>query len=174
MDATALYPLRFEPLYQYRLWGSRRLGRLLSEPLPGDGPIGEAWLLSDRADEASRVADDPPKGKTVAELTAQSPVDLLGDLAGRFIRFPLLLKLLDVKQPLSVQVHPPDACKSLIPIGETGKTEAWVIFWKPGRRLVSMRAGKPVPPRAECAGHSRTVRWSMSRPNSQQTPATPS
>jgi mannose-6-phosphate isomerase len=128
MHATALYPLRFEPLYQYRIWGSRRLGRLLSEPLPGDGPIGEAWLLSDRDDEASRVADGPLKGKTIAELTAQSPLELLGNLAGRFIRFPLLLKLLDVKQPLSVQVHPPDACKSLIPIGETGKTEAWVVL----------------------------------------------
>jgi mannose-6-phosphate isomerase len=136
MDATALYPLRFEPLYQYRLWGSRRLGRLLSEPLPGDGPIGEAWLLSDREEHASRVADGPLKGKTIAELTAQSPDELLGNLAGRFIRFPLLLKLLDVKEPLSVQVHPSDACESLIPIGETGKTEAWVVLETgPGARI---------------------------------------
>ena len=45
-----LYPLRFEPIYQYRLWGGRRLADLLTAPLPGDGPIGEAWLLSDRDD----------------------------------------------------------------------------------------------------------------------------
>jgi mannose-6-phosphate isomerase len=116
MDATALYPLRFEPLYQYRLWGSRRLGRLLSAPLPGDEPIGEAWLLSDRDDHASRVADGPLKGKTIAELIEQSPDELLGNFAGRFKRFPLLLKLLDVKEPLSVQVHPSE------------KTEAWVVL----------------------------------------------
>jgi mannose-6-phosphate isomerase len=128
MDSIALYPLRFEPLFQYRLWGSRRLGRLLSAPLPGDEPIGEAWLLSDRDDHASRVAEGPLKGKTIAEITALSPDELLGSLSGSFKRFPLLLKLLDVKQPLSVQVHPPAACASLIPSGETAKTEAWVVL----------------------------------------------
>ena len=128
MDATPLYPLRFEPLYQYRLWGSRRLGRLLSAPLPGDGPIGEAWLLSDRDDQSSRVAEGPLQGKTIAQLAAQSPDELLGRLAGRFRRFPLLLKLLDVKQRLSVQVHPSDVYRGLIPVGETGKTEAWVVL----------------------------------------------
>jgi len=136
MDAIPLYPLRFEPLYQYRLWGSRRLGRLLAAPLPGDGPIGEAWLLSDRDDQPSRVADGPLKGKTIAELAAQSPDELLGRLAGRFRRFPLLLKLLDVKQRLSVQVHPSDVYRSLIPSGETGKTEAWVVLDSgPGARI---------------------------------------
>jgi mannose-6-phosphate isomerase len=128
VDATPLYPLRFEPIYQYRPWGSRRLGRLLSTPLPGDGPIGEAWLLSDRDDQPSRVADGPLRGKTIAELAAQAPDELLGSLRGRFKRFPLLLKLLDVKRPLSVQVHPSDAYPSLIPTGETAKTEAWVVL----------------------------------------------
>lgn len=116
MDAAALYPLRFEPLYQYRLWGGRRLGRLLSAPLPGEEPIGEAWLLSDRDDQATRVADGPLKGRTIAELIAQAPDELLGKLAGRFKRFPLLLKMLDVKEPLSVQVHPAE------------KNEAWVVL----------------------------------------------
>jgi mannose-6-phosphate isomerase len=113
---AALYPLRFDPLYQYRLWGGRRLGRMLSTPLPGEEPVGEAWLLSDRDDQASRVADGPLKGSTIAELIAQSPDELLGRLAGRFKRFPLLLKMLDVKEPLSVQVHPSE------------KNEAWVVL----------------------------------------------
>ena len=52
-------PLRFEPIYQYRLWGGRRLADLLTAPLPGDGPIGEAWVLSDRDDHPSHVADGP-------------------------------------------------------------------------------------------------------------------
>jgi len=123
-----LYPLRFEPIYQYRLWGGRRLADLLSAPLPGDGPIGEAWVLSDRDDHASRVADGPLKGQTIGQLTAQSPGGMLGRLAGRFNRFPLLLKFLDVREMLSLQVHPADDRKDLLPAGETGKTEAWVVL----------------------------------------------
>ncbi len=108
INQTPLYPLRFEPIYQYRLWGGRRLANLLSAPLPGDGPIGEAWILSDRDDHASVVADGPLKGKTIGQLLKQSPEELLGKLAGRFSRFPLLLKFLDVRERLSVQVHPSD------------------------------------------------------------------
>ena len=136
MTATPLYPLQFEPIYQYRLWGGRRLGSLLSAPLPGDEPIGEAWLLSDRDDHTSRVAEGPLKGKTIAEFAEQSPDELLGVFAGRLKRFPLLLKLLDVKQRSSVQVHPSDKYQNLIPTGETGKTEAWVVLKNgPGARI---------------------------------------
>jgi len=121
-----LYPLRFEPIYQYRLWGGRRLANLLTAPLPS-GPVGEAWILSDRDDHPSQVADGPLKGLTIDHLLAQFPQQLLGKLAGRFRRFPLLLKFLDAHEMLSVQVHPSDANKSLLPPGETGKTEAWVV-----------------------------------------------
>ena len=108
MNHMTLYPLRFEPIYQYRLWGGRRLANLLSAPLPGDGPIGEAWLLSDRDDHPSVVADGPLKGQTIEELMQQWSEQLLGKLAGRFRRFPLLLKFLDARETLSVQVHPSD------------------------------------------------------------------
>ena len=57
MNQIPLYPLRFGPIYEYRLWGGRRLANLLSEPLPGDGPIGEAWILSDRDDHMSHVTN---------------------------------------------------------------------------------------------------------------------
>ena len=122
------YPMRFEPIYQYRLWGGRRLADLLAAPLPGDGPIGEAWVLSDRDDHASRVADGPLKGQTIGHLMEQSREPLLGRLAGRFNRFPLLLKFLDVREMLSLQVHPADDRKDLLPAGESGKTEAWVVL----------------------------------------------
>ena len=125
---TALYPLRFEPIYEYRLWGGRRLADILGTPLPGDGPIGEAWVLSDRADHASRVADGPLKGQTISQLLEQFPEPLLGRLVGRFSRFPLLLKFLDVREKLSLQVHPADDRQDLLPAGETGKTEAWVVL----------------------------------------------
>jgi mannose-6-phosphate isomerase len=122
-----LYPLQFEPIYQYRLWGGRRLADLLTAALPS-GPIGEAWILSDRDDHASQVADGPLRGQTISQLLKQSPKQMLGKLAGRFRRFPLLLKFIDAHEMLSVQVHPSDAYKDLLPAGETGKTEAWVVL----------------------------------------------
>ena len=128
LSQTPLYPLRFEPIYQYRLWGGRRLANLLAAPLPRDGPIGEAWLLSDRDDHPSLVANGPLKGWTIAQLFKQLPEQLLGKAAGRFTRFPLLLKFLDVRNTLSVQVHPSDQRTRYIPAGETGKTEAWVVL----------------------------------------------
>lgn len=128
MNQAALYPLRFEPIYQYRPWGSRRLHDRLSAPLPGTGPIGEAWILSDRDDHSSRVVDGGLKGSTLGQLLKRSPEQLLGRLSARCGRFPLLLKFLDVKKKLSVQVHPSDAYRELIPAGDTGKTEAWVVL----------------------------------------------
>jgi mannose-6-phosphate isomerase len=122
------YPLRFEPIYQYRPWGGRRLAKMLSAPLPGDGPIGEAWLLSDRNDHPSLVADGPLQGRTIGQLLKCYPQEMLGKLAGRFRRFPLLLKFLDVRDTLSVQVHPSDRQTNYLPPGETGKTEAWVVL----------------------------------------------
>ncbi len=123
-----LYPLRFEPIYEYRPWGGRRLANWLAAPLPGDGSIGEAWLLSDRDDHPSRVANGPLKGRTLGQLLKESPEQMLGKLAGRFRRFPLLLKFLDVRTLLSVQVHPSDRQTDYLPPGETGKTEAWVVL----------------------------------------------
>jgi mannose-6-phosphate isomerase len=128
MNEIPLYPMRFDPIYQYRLWGGRRLSGLLSMPLPGDGPIGEAWILSDRDDHQSLVANGPLKGQTIRWLMEQHRVQLMGKLAPRFSRYPLLLKFLDAREMLSVQVHPSDAFPDLIPAGETGKTEAWVVI----------------------------------------------
>ena len=128
MTGSAPYPLRFDPIFQYRPWGGRRLARWLSAPLPSEDPIGEAWVLSDRDDHPSRVAEGPLKGRTIAQLIEQSPKLVLGKMAGRFRRFPLLLKFLDVHEMLSVQVHPSDRETDLIPKGESGKTEAWVVL----------------------------------------------
>src|SRR5664279_4141811 len=104
MTQRSLYPLRFDPIYQYRLWGGRRLASLLSVPLPGDGPIGEAWVLSDRADHQSLVANGPLKGQMLGQVMEQFREQLMGKLFSRFSRFPLLLKFLDAHEMLSVQV----------------------------------------------------------------------
>jgi mannose-6-phosphate isomerase len=124
MSQTPLYPLRFEPIYQYRLWGGRRLSNFLTAPLPDDGPIGEAWVLSDRDDHPSRVADGPLKGQTIGQVLEQFPEQVMGNFAGCFRRFPLLLKFLDVREMLSVQVHPGVNGGN----AATAKTEAWVVL----------------------------------------------
>jgi mannose-6-phosphate isomerase len=127
LSQALLYPLRFEPIYQYRLWGGRHLANWLTAPLPSS-PIGEAWLLSDRDDHQSCVSNGSLKGRTIGQLLQQFPKQMLGKLAGRFRRFPLLLKFLDVHEMLSVQVHPTKANKNLLPAGESAKTEAWMVL----------------------------------------------
>jgi len=118
MTQPQLYPLLFEPIYQYRLWGGRRLD-FLSTPLP-EGAIGEAWLLSDRDEHASLVRNGALQGQTIRQLMETYGEELMGPMASRLKRFPLLLKFLDAREMLSVQVHPS--------AGENAKTEAWVVL----------------------------------------------
>jgi mannose-6-phosphate isomerase len=138
-----LYPLRFEPIFQYRIWGGRQLSDLLTAQLPGNDPIGEAWILSDRDDHASMVTNGELKGQTISQLLEHYQAGMMGKLAGRFSRFPLLLKFLDAHEMLSVQVHPSDRQTDYIPKGEHGKTEAWVVLEaKPESRIYAgLRSG---------------------------------
>ena len=128
MTDQPLYPLLFKPMFEYRLWGGRALGEFMNAILPGDGPVGEAWLLGDRDNCASPVANGALAGTTLTTLMQQRKADVLGKHAERFARFPLLLKFLDVEKMLSVQVHPRDDQTDLIPAGDTGKTEAWIVL----------------------------------------------
>lgn len=122
-------PLRLEPRLAARVWGGTRLGR------GEDGqPIGEAWVLH----EDSRVRGGPHDGRTLGDLAAEFPAELLGTRA-RGERFPLLIKLLDCAEWLSVQVHPDDEqAARLVGPGELGKTEAWYILEaRPGAQLIA-------------------------------------
>jgi len=120
--STTVLPglLRLVPEYRERVWGGRRLRA-------ADPPIGEAWI----AYGGSRVADGPLGGRTVADLVAEAPSEVLGtDVAERFgTRMPLLVKLLDPADWLSVQVHPGDEdAVRLVGPGAFGKTEAWHVI----------------------------------------------
>lgn len=110
--------LPLTPRYHARVWG----GTLLAPPAEGGTPIGEAWL----ADGESVVASGPAQGRTVDELLREHGAALLGEGQETAGGFPLLLKLLDCGDWLSVQVHPNDEqARRLVGPGARGKTEAW-------------------------------------------------
>jgi mannose-6-phosphate isomerase len=96
--------------------------------MPNNGPFGEAWLLSDRHEHASVVANGAFKGQTLPQIMAHSRIELMGRIAQRFPRFPLLLKFLDARQMLSVQVHPGYTDGGRVPSSPQAKTEAWVVL----------------------------------------------
>jgi mannose-6-phosphate isomerase len=136
---VTLSPLQFEPIFQQYLWGGRRLVEWFPQA-PAEGPVAEAWLISDEAKFPSRVAAGPHAGRTLRELTAEFGPRLLGSRYRPGEHFPLLLKLLDAREPLSVQVHPNDARAGP---GQRGKTEAWIVLRaEPGARIYAgLRAG---------------------------------
>jgi mannose-6-phosphate isomerase len=136
MPKDALTPLRFAPIFKPALWGGTRLRSLLGAP-PADEPTGEAWVLCDYGESASVVADGPRAGTTLRQLMERSPQRLLGRSASADGRFPLLLKFIHARYPLSVQVHPSDAkARELEGPTAVGKTEAWVVLEsEPNARL---------------------------------------
>jgi mannose-6-phosphate isomerase len=129
-------PLRFVPFLRPMVWGGRRLGEFLGKQLPTEEPYGESWEISDHPLHFSVVADGPLAGRSLRELMASNAGGLLGSAAGNHTTFPWLVKFLDARDRLSVQVHPDaDAVRRLAP-GERSKSEAWVVLdAAPGSRI---------------------------------------
>lgn len=121
-----LYPLTFHPLVKERIWGGRRLSTLYGKPLPPDVRIGESWEISDRPGDESIVAHGPLQGRSLRWLMEHHGADILGDAApAAGGRFPLLCKILDARDRLSLQVHPPASKAGAL--GGEPKTEMWYI-----------------------------------------------
>ncbi len=120
-----LYPLTFQPIFKERVWGGRALEKLYGKKLPANVPIGESWEISDRPGDASVIANGPLAGKDLRWLMENHERELLGKAKSANGRFPLLIKILDAQEKLSLQVHPP-AQKAAELKGEP-KTEAWYI-----------------------------------------------
>lgn len=123
-----LYPLKFKPVYQTRVWGGEQLQSVLHRQIPENlGPVGESWELADRTDVNSVVAEGKLAGFTIGELVKHYGVNLLGRKGRGASRFPLLVKLIDAGERLSLQVHPDAAACSRIGGGAEPKTEMWYI-----------------------------------------------
>lgn len=148
-----LYPFIFHPIFKERVWGGRALERLYRKPLPPRAPIGESWEISDRPGDVSVIANGPLAGKDLRWLMENHERELLGDAKPANGRFPLLIKILDAEEKLSLQVHPP-AHRAEELRGEP-KTEAWYIAdAAPGAELyVGLKRGVT---RAEFEGKIRT------------------
>jgi mannose-6-phosphate isomerase len=120
-----LYPITFQPIFKERVWGGRNLETLYHKPLPPGISIGESWEISDRPDEASVVLNGEYAGKDLRWLMEHQQGDLLGDARSQNGRFPLLVKILDAQEKLSLQVHPP--ANKAAGLGGEPKTEMWYV-----------------------------------------------
>jgi mannose-6-phosphate isomerase len=139
---TTLYPLLFAPILKERIWGGRELERLYAKQLPGTNPIGESWEISDRPGDASVITNGIFAGKTLRWLMENRAVEILGGAKpASDNHFPILCKILDARDKLSLQVHPP-AQKAAALKGEP-KTEMWFIAdAQPGAELyVGLKRG---------------------------------
>jgi mannose-6-phosphate isomerase len=134
MDPVALtQPLTFEPIFKERIWGGRRLEELFGKKLPAGKKIGESWEIVDREEAQSMVASGPLADRTLHELWREHRSEIFGHLP-ETERFPLLIKLLDADEKLSLQVHPPPEVAAAL--GGEAKTEFWYIAdARPGAEL---------------------------------------
>jgi mannose-6-phosphate isomerase len=119
-------PIVFEPLFMERLWGGRRIETALGKHLPPSVRIGESWELVDREEAQSVVHEGGFRGWTLHELWCERKTQVFGPGLPETPRFPLLCKILDAQERLSVQVHPPAAVAAQLE-GEP-KTEMWYLL----------------------------------------------
>ena len=117
-------PLAFQPIFMERMWGGRRLGSKFGKKSPPNVRIGESWEIVDREEAQSVVRNGAMRGKTLHELWTQDRQEIFGELPDS-PRFPLLVKLLDAQQRLSLQVHPRERIAAKL--GSEPKTEFWYV-----------------------------------------------
>ena len=121
-----LYPLKFKPIYKERIWGGDNLRTFFNKDIPAGKKIGESWELADLPDNHSEIVNGCLAGKTIDEVLKLYPEEITGKSDYK-PPFPLLIKLLDAQDVLSLQVHPDsDACKRM-GRGEP-KTECWYMI----------------------------------------------
>lgn len=127
-----LYPLKFTPIIQERIWGGSRLKSLFQTE--SDKLIGEYWVLSGHPSAKSIISNGELAGRSLNDMIADYPDAYLG--SSKQDRFPLLIKFLEAEDDLSVQIHPDDKY-GLEHEGDYGKTEAWYILdSKPGGEII--------------------------------------
>jgi mannose-6-phosphate isomerase len=143
----SLYPFKFIPRYVEKMWGGRKIELILGKALPEVKHIGESWELYDFPPGvvggsgewvSATISNGPLAGRTLHELVTDFPQELLGEVKpmGPHGQFPILIKFLDAREDLSIQVHPDQAYAQAHPEAHL-KTEAWYVLQaEPGSRLL--------------------------------------
>ncbi len=147
--------LNLKPIFQERIWGSQRLKTEFNYDIP-NGLIGECWGISAHQNGENIVSSGPYKGHTLSELWTNYRQELFGDFTQE--TFPLLVKILDATDDLSVQVHPNDEQAYTLEGERFGKTECWyVLDAEPGAELI---LGHTAQTRAELETAVSNEEWS--------------
>ena len=136
--AQSLYPLALSSFFKVVMWGGRKLETTFHRTLPdGHSPVGEAWEVCDRPEFSGRVLNGPLKDRTLGSLIEEFGPALLGSRVPGS-RFPLLVKILDARDRLSLQVHPDEAACAKLGGGAEPKTEMWYVMdADPGAKIVA-------------------------------------
>ena len=146
--------LFMDPVFKEAIWGGTKLRDVFDYEIPSD-TTGECWAISGHANGMSHVAGGRFDGKTLGELWKEEP-EIFGNYPGSQV--PLLIKIIDAKNDLSIQVHPDDAYAGEHENGSLGKTECWyVLDCEPGTEIV---IGHNAKDKAEVEKMIRNHEWS--------------
>lgn len=123
-----LYPLKFNPIFKERIWGGNKLNSYLNKPIRSQ-QTGESWEISDVEDNISVVSNGPLKGTSLKSLLEKFTSDLIGEKNYKVFgeKFPLLIKFIDARDDLSIQLHPNDELAKQRH-DSFGKTEMWYVM----------------------------------------------
>jgi len=154
-------PIVFKPIFQERIWGGRKLEQLFGKNIPAGKRIGESWEIVDRPEAQSMVRDGPLVGRSLHDLWVNFREEVFGKVTGgpsrtALSRFPLLIKLIDAREKLSLQVHPTEVVAESL--GGEAKTEFWyVAAAEPGAEIYVGLRETMARAQFEQALHSKTV-----------------
>lgn len=124
-----LYPIKFNPILKERVWGGNKLTSILGKKNIGNNPVGESWEVSGVQDDVSIISNGFLEGNDINDIVET----YLGDITGDAIyerygnEFPILIKILDIQESLSLQIHPDDET-AMLRHNSYGKTECWYIL----------------------------------------------
>lgn len=121
------YPFIFTPDFKERVWGGKKLQTFFNKDIPYEH-TGESWEVASHDNGQSIICNGELKGMTLNEVINKYPIEIIGHTLESNYKFPLLIKLIDAKEKLSVQVHPDDNYAKKVEHGELGKSEAWYVL----------------------------------------------
>jgi len=136
------YPIVFKPIYKEMIWGGTRLAEMFGRQLPSD-KVGESWDISCRPQEMGEIANGVYAGQTFEEYIAKDRAKIVGTRLAHCKRFPLLVKIIDANDALSIQVHPDDVAARQAGGADCGKSEMWYVLNPPddGRLIIGLKPG---------------------------------